>query len=181
MLAGLTVVWKYSHTPAHAKEALPQWPTNSQITLSSSTPTLVMFAHPHCPCTRASVAELARIAAKCAGRFNGWVVFFKHEALDEGSEQSDTMREVKEIPGMRIVNDIDGELARQFNVATSGHTLLYDFTGKLLFSGGITSARGHAGDNLGESAIISLLTGEKNESSTTPVFGCPILEDSPSP
>ncbi|HEY6421580.1 MAG TPA: hypothetical protein VIX59_21490 [Candidatus Binataceae bacterium] len=35
--------------------------------------------------------------------------------------------------------------------------MLYDRRGRLLFSGGITGARGHFGDNAGVSAIVALI------------------------
>jgi hypothetical protein len=41
--------------------------------------------------------------------------------------------------------------------------------GCLLFSGGITAARRHAGDNAGESAIVALLNNQ------TLVFGCSLV------
>ena len=43
---------------------------------------------------------------------------------------------------------------------------------RLLFSGGITVARGHAGDNTGRGAIEELIDGETAVSRRTPVFGC---------
>jgi hypothetical protein len=181
VLAGLETVWNYANTPAQAVEPRSEWMANSQISLDSDLPTLVMFAHPHCPCTRASVAELARIAAQGAGRFVGWVVLFKPGDAVEGWEQGHLMRSAEEIPGVHVVTDRDGQLARLFHITTSGHTLLYNPRGKLLFSGGITSARGHAGDNVGESAIVSLLGGLPAKTSHTPVFGCPIIEDSTLP
>jgi hypothetical protein len=67
-------------------------------------------------------------------------------------------------------------LARQFHATTSGQTLLYSPAGSLMFSGGITAARGHEGDNVGESTIVALLTGKPTDVVRTPVFGCPIVE-----
>jgi hypothetical protein len=54
--------------------------------------------------------------------------------------------------------------------------ILYDAAGRLRFSGGITAARGHAGDNLGRSAIVELLEGDSPTATATPVFGCSLLE-----
>jgi len=56
-----------------------------------------------------------------------------------------------------IVTDADGAEANRFGAETSGHTLLFDFGRRLLFSGGITDSRGHTGDNAGESAIVALI------------------------
>jgi hypothetical protein len=43
-----------------------------------------------------------------------------------------------------------------------------------MFSGGITDARGHAGDNDGRDAVEAYLTGGVPGCTQTPVFGCPI-------
>ena len=44
--------------------------------------------------------------------------------------------------------------------STSGQTFLYDARGTLLFSGGITGARAHAGDNAGRQSLVALLNRE---------------------
>jgi hypothetical protein len=62
--------------------------------------------------------------------------------------------------------------AGRFGAETSGHTLLYGADGRLLFSGGITASRGHAGENAGESAIIALVNHQTPLRSQTLVFGC---------
>jgi glyoxylase-like metal-dependent hydrolase (beta-lactamase superfamily II) len=43
---------------------------------------------------------------------------------------------------------------------TSGHVLVYDRSGKLLFSGGIAGARGQEGDNTGSAAASELSLGK---------------------
>jgi hypothetical protein len=67
-------------------------------------------------------------------------------------------RSAAAIPGVSETVD-DGREARLFGAATSGQTMVYDRNGRLLFSGGITAARGHLGDNPGASAITALLEG----------------------
>jgi len=75
--------------------------------------------------------------------------------------------------------DQEGNEARCFQVTTSGHVVLYDVHGKLLFSGGITVSRGHSGDNDGRSAIMKLLNHEMVAVPETPVFGCSLLNPKP--
>ena len=65
---------------------------------------------------------------------------------------------------------------------TSGQTALYDPAGNLLFQGGITETRGHAGDNTGCEAIESLVL-HQNMTTTpstgpgeTAVFGCSLFD-----
>ena len=73
--------------------------------------------------------------------------------------------------------DIDGALAKRFSIQTSGHALLYDSDGKLLFSGGITGGRGHAGDNEGRQTLTSFLEDGTSPSATRPVYGCPLCQE----
>jgi hypothetical protein len=46
----------------------------------------------------------------------------------------------------------------------------------LLFSGGITESRGHAGANAGENAIVSLVNTHAAERTKTFVFGCSLVD-----
>ena len=64
-----------------------------------------------------------------------------------------------------MLRDDDGAEARRFGAETSGQTLLYDEHGALLFSGGITGARGHAGDNAGRASLVALLNRGSGRSS----------------
>jgi hypothetical protein len=54
--------------------------------------------------------------------------------------------------------------------------MLYDGNGRLLFSGGITGARGHSGDNAGRSTVLSLLSRDTVDRAETPVFGCSLFD-----
>ena len=82
------------------------------------------------------------------------------------------------VAGAATVGDPRAAEAGRFGVATSGHALLFDRDGRLLFSGGITPSRGHEGDNFGASAILARLDG-RPAPAESPVFGCPI--DAPGP
>jgi len=54
-------------------------------------------------------------------------------------------------------------------------TVVYDPSGRLLFRGGITSARGHAGDNAGRSAIVAAVEANDPARMATPTFGCELF------
>jgi hypothetical protein len=70
------------------------------------------------------------------------------------------------------MTDLDEVEVDRFHAEVSGLTMLYNADGKLLFSGGITASRGHSGDNVGRSSIVSLVTCGTSERTRTPVFGC---------
>lgn len=173
--AGGRYLWGYESTPGVAASAPDRWPAASRIKPAASRPTLVMLAHPQCPCTRASIGELTRLMTQAQGRVTAYVLFVKPPEFSAGWEQTDLWASAAAIPGVTVVRDDDGVEAARFGAATSGQTVLYDASGKLLFSGGITAARGHAGDNAGRSAIVSLLVNDESEQKESPVYGCPLF------
>jgi hypothetical protein len=107
-------------------------------------------------------------------RVTAYVLFLKPPGFPDYWEETDLWRSAAAIPGVKVLRDDAGAEARRFRAATSGQTLLYDADGRLLFSGGITASRGHAGDNAGRSVIVALLTEGQGGQTETPVFGCPL-------
>jgi hypothetical protein len=113
--------------------------------------------------------------AGCAGRVTACVLFFKPKNSAEDWALTDTWQSALSIPGVVVAEDEDGVEANRFGAETSGSAVLYDAAGRLLFSGGITAARGERGANDGTRAILALL--EKSPApGKTPVFGCPIFD-----
>jgi len=132
-----------------------------------------MLAHPHCPCTRASVGELARIMAHGQGKVNACVLFVKPTGAGANWDDTELRHNAAAIPGVTVLTDSDRTETARFGAETSGHTLLFGRDGALLFSGGITPSRGHAGGNAGESAILAIIEEEWGDhAAATPVFGC---------
>src|SRR6185436_9029457 len=82
------------------------------------------------------------------------------------------------IPQATVVEDPRGADSRRFGVVTSGHVLLYDATGRLRYSGGLTPARGQQGESAGKNAFEALLAGDAADRDVHPVFGCPLLDSS---
>lgn len=118
------------------------------------------------------MGELARLIAQAQGRLTAHVLVYRPTSEPEEWAHSELWDAAAEIPGVDVARDDDGKESARFGVAISGHSLLYDPSGRLVFSGGITAARGHEGDNAGRSAIVSLLTTGSARVSRTPVFGC---------
>ena len=173
---GTIEMTRYSNSPGSTGQAPARWPADSQIPLDASRPTLIMFAHPRCPCTRASLGELAMLLAQFPRKINAHVVFLKPSDTVANWEKSDLWRTASSIPDVTVYTDNAGTEARRFHAETSGQTLLYDRSGALQFQGGITLARGHGGDNPGRTALQDLLREGRPSRVTTPVFGCS-LED----
>lgn len=179
VLAGLRQVWRYGGTPGEAAVAPGRWPDMASLPDAQGGATLLMVIHPHCPCSRASLAELAHLMARSQSRVRATVAFVRYPGVSEQWVQSDTWRQAAAIPGVHVVSDQGGALARRFGARTSGQTYLYDRDGRLLFSGGLTSARGHEGDNVGLSAALTLVRGQAPAQTRTPVFGCSLFPNSP--
>jgi hypothetical protein len=174
---GLGTLFQYENSPGPVG-TLPQEWSSIQIVRATDRPTLVMLAHPHCPCTRASVGELAQVMARLQGKVAAYVLLVKPKAAGRDWEETDLRRSAEAIPGVRVLFDLDGAEARRFGAETSGHTFLFGADGRLLFSGGITASRGHAGDNAGESALVALVNHQEPALTQTLVFGCSLANRS---
>ncbi len=175
--AGLWVVWSWDNSPGESARAQVLWPADSTLTRDPAGPTLVMLVHPQCTCSRASLAELTELLALARPRPKTFVLFLKPAGFTDGWEQTDLLQTANRVAGVTVVRDNDGALAARFGAATSGQTFLYDARGALQFSGGITGARAHAGDNAGRSSLVALLNASGAPAvSRTSVFGCPLLD-----
>jgi len=176
---GFAILWSYKSTPGPAQRAAPvRWPAASAVAPSAQRATLLLFAHPRCVCTRATMAELARMMARFHDRIDATVLFWTPRDAPPDWSSGDLWNSARRIPGVEVRRDLDGREASRFAVATSGGVVLYDAGGRLLFQGGITAARGHEGDSFGQERIASLLTTGAADRADAPVFGC-ALEDEP--
>lgn len=172
---GLGLLWQYEATPGRDAGLARTWPRESQLKIGGNRPTLLVFAHPKCPCTRATLAELSRVTARTRDQMDVHVVFVRPPGVPAGWERSDLWRDAQTIPGATLHVDEGAYEARRFGVATSGYALLYGAEGRLLFAGGITGARGHAGDNPGEDALLAALGSGETAQERMPAFGCSLL------
>ena len=169
---GWMMLSRYENTPGQAQSSPQRWPSVSQIPRTAGLPTLVMFVHPHCPCSRASMEELSLIMAHCQNKVRTEVVFLRPEEFLQDWVKTDLWKSAIHIPGVEAIIDDQGKEAKIFHADISGQVMLYDILGNLVFSGGITSSRGHEGDNDGREAIVSFLTKGIIPKKQTPFFGC---------
>jgi hypothetical protein len=170
--AGMGVLRNYENTPGAEGSPPAEWPAESRVPHTAGFPTIVVMGHPKCPCTRATIGELAVMMARLNHRANAVVVLVRPHGTPDGWDDTDLRRSAAQIPGVTVMSDLDEVEADRFHAEVSGQTMLYSAAGKLLFSGGITASRGHAGDNAGLASIVSLVSDGTAELSRTPVFGC---------
>ncbi|MBC7997610.1 MAG: hypothetical protein IAF58_06695 [Leptolyngbya sp.] len=103
-------------------------------------------------------------------------LFYTPTCFAKNWEKTDLWNQALEIPGAELISDIDGTEAQKFGAITSGQTYIFDKTGILSFSGGLTVARGHTGECANLDVAKKALEDTFAVSSVTPVYGCPIME-----
>ncbi len=172
VVAGFASLARYSATAGPTvRAATPGWPDASRVERAKDKATLVLFAHPKCPCTRATMNELAWLMTHLAGSLEARVLFVAPPGVDAAWADTDIVRRAKAIDGVTVSVDALGAEARRFGACTSGVTYLYTSTGQRLFSGGITGARGHEGDNAGRRAVVECVK-NRTIQAETPAYGC---------
>jgi hypothetical protein len=171
--SGILLLEAYAARPGDGGAPAGRWLAESRIRRDDRRPTLLIFLHPQCPCSRASLGELAYIIDQCHDRVSVHAVLLGTPFLDRWG-RSKIERDLASLRDVHVSSDREGVEARRFGVATSGHALLYDSGGQLLFSGGITAAQGHAGDNYGRAAVLDRILNNVGGRAGSPVFGCPL-------
>jgi hypothetical protein len=176
LFAGFGALLHEAYQAVPPAALVASFPKNSPLALDPKQPTLLLFAHPQCPCTRATFEELDQLRAQTNDGLAVTIVFTLPPHTPPGWEKGALLTAAEKMPRIRIVLDQGGVLAQAFHVIGSGHVLVYAPTGRLLFSGGITPSRGHEGDSPGRDAIVELVRGEPASAVIQkPVFGCALL------
>ena len=155
-----------------------QWPTDSGLERSTEHPTLLVFIHPECPCSRATLDNLRDVATIPSLS----IVLACVESEDLPSKQINEfascrlkLHQWQARSNVSLVRDIHGQEANRFRAMTSGHCYLFDAHGGLMFSGGVTSSRGHQGASAGLASLQAALRGSPILE-PYPVFGCPLRD-----
>lgn len=131
--------------------------------LDQSRHTLFIAIHPRCPCTSASLYELERLVTRSNGRLDVTILAY---FPGDDSEEWTAKNQIGTVASLESVDwewDENGHIASSMGCKTSGSVVLYSPCGQPLFWGGITSSRGHAGDNQGSDTILEILTKGSSE------------------
>lgn len=188
-LLGLLALGAYEATPAREQSWPLVWPLNSQLnshgqgglSFDPAAPHTVMFVHPHCPCTVASVEELCDVLRDTASRAT--LVVYEPANVDTAWVDGPLWHLAAQHPDQfTLVRDPEGKLARTFRAQASGTCLVYGADRRLRYAGGVTLSRGHRGANAGQTTLHQELSQPTpdHEPSIYPVFGCSIFSDFPS-
>ncbi len=174
VVAGLRPTLAHESRAGEAGATPARWPAASFIRRAADRANALVFAHPECPCTLATL-EVLRAEAEGARV----PVAVRVVILGIGSEAgapSPARDMAVGLAGVGVVNDEDGAEARRFGAATSGHTVIYDGAGRLVFSGGLTPLRGHIGDGPGARALRAVFAGDVPAERRAAVFGCALFD-----
>ncbi len=179
----ITIVWRanldYEFTPARNAQPPSHWPVDSRLSRGNG-PALIVFLHAYCPCSNATLHELAKLLTHLPVGGHAFCVISYPQARE--SSESDLEISARQIPNLQVTVDHEPEQTTLFGATASGTVLFYDADGKLLFSGGITPSRGHEGANPGVDFLLASFRGERGPTTTMPVFGCGLaLRSQPSP
>jgi len=166
----------YACTSEPTKAARPQWPANEILPAPADEAVLVMFLHPRCPCSRASIGNLDRLLAQARGSLRAHVLFVHPGQAGSEWKSGRMWNAAKSIPGVDVRSDPEGALARIFGATISGEVFLHGRDGGLVFHCGITPVRGHEGDSNGLDAILAHLRGKTVQWSVAETFGCRLLD-----
>lgn len=177
VVAGATVgMMRYASIPGEGGPPVAEWPAASRLRSGAGQPTLVVFMHPRCPCTRASLGELEALLATAGGRAAVHVVLLKPAGTEPNWEKTALWQRASALPGVNVFIDDDGVEVQRFGATTSGLAVLFGRDGRRQFHGGLTLARGHAGDNPGRRTLAALLQGSPAPRESAPVFGCALCD-----
>ena len=174
-IVSLVYLWSISvdSRPGDPASAPQTWPQDAALAMAEAGPTMVMFLHSECPCSAASVDELAKVLETSPVKPRLHVVMVWYDTMSE-VQNSPLLVRASQLPGALVTIDHRAVLARRFGSRTSGDVLIFDAAGQLRFVGGVTSARGHVGPNRSQELALAALGGELTERVEMPVFGCPL-------
>jgi hypothetical protein len=169
---GFKGLFDFSGTPGIASSLNSGWPASSKLKVPPNSDLLVLFLHPRCACSRATLAELESLLPALKGRVKVSIVFFRPKGKDEAWIKGTIWKQATSLTDVEVTIDRDEFESNAFHAVTSGQAYYFDAAGVMRFSGGITPARGHVGENDGVRAIQTLASQRSAEITQTPVYGC---------
>jgi hypothetical protein len=172
----LIYLTQYSLAEGPQGEAKQFFPKTSRLSIVKA-PLLIVFLHPKCSCSSATLSELENLLPQLDNRANVKVIF-SFSGTDGLIKQTSLWKKANALGhGVQVLIDSSLYEANLFGAKTSGQTYLYDQNGQLIFFGGLTSARGHMGSSIGQEAIINFFNQNIITTDYAKVFGCLLLTE----
>lgn len=123
-IVGMGALARFEQTPGQFGKTPARWPESSSLRQTHGRPEVLVFAHPYCSCTAATLNELVELNLSHwpqASRPVTRVLFYRKRG--SGWKEGRQWKQA-ELSGARVSWDEDGVEARRFGVQTSGHVLL---------------------------------------------------------
>ncbi|MBX3360034.1 MAG: hypothetical protein KF912_13170 [Phycisphaeraceae bacterium] len=145
-----------------------------------------MYVHPRCPCSRASLLELAALMSSPGVVADVEIHVYRPADAPDDWAKGRAWRIAEQIPRARVLIDPEAARAHADGALTSGHLVVRTAAGSLAFSGGITRSRGQHGPSPAHDRVLPLLRADRESddtltlgavtAATNPVFGCLITQ-----
>lgn len=181
LIGGVLYFNKYETTPGLTRSSSDRWPAGEAVAFSPGKVNLVVFAHPRCPCTRASLEELKSLLKDCPTSVSTRILFWVPPNASSPWTTSDLWTQARAIDNVQLIADEGGKQAHCFGATTSGHLMIFAPDGTRIYSGGLTNGRGRRGNESGLTAIRSHIIQEQPLPVETAVYGCPLFNSPSSP
>lgn len=173
--AGFGTMWTYANTPGDRGGPDGDWVAPAALNLASDRFTIVLFAHPRCPCTRATMSELEGLQRAFPEQFATRIVFYEPHNADASWRTTSLWTRAERLPDAEAFADPGGRLTANAGALVSGSVALLGPEGTLQFWGGITPGRGHEGESIGLISIRDVLQGRQPARRTAHVYGCELV------
>lgn len=171
-LFGIRALLVFDNTAGAAGTVPTAWPRASAIDRARNHSELLVFVHPYCSCTFATIDELEQLETRKSGAAAPEVNILFYRPRNSKWAPNALWKKAQGLRGARVGWDDDAREASRFGALTSGYTLLYSASGELLFKGGVTGTRGHTGDNFGLDRLAAALASGERSPEKSLVFGC---------
>lgn len=165
----------FEHSPGRNVRPQAQWPVSTQLRLDRDHGTLVVFLHPFCPCSRATLERLEQVLSDSSKKPTCCFMIAPVASSVEIDARSANLRLAKAMSPSRTFIDGNKSEARLFDPTTSGHVFYYDAGGSLRFSGGVLVERGSNQPNTFAEALYRAINNPTYPVVHTPVFGCSLV------
>ncbi|QYK47960.1 MAG: hypothetical protein KF838_14360 [Phycisphaeraceae bacterium] len=146
-----------------------------------------MYVHPRCPCSRASLLELAALMSSPGVEADVEIHVYRPADAPDDWAKGRAWRIAEQIPRARVLIDPEAARAHADGALTSGHLVVRTAAGSVAFSGGITRSRGQQGHSPAHERVLPLLRAQRDSDDTltlarvtpeaSPVFGCQITHE----
>ena len=115
LVSGFSLIVSHNFATGNVSSAPIEWPDGINLESDANHPTLLVFIHPQCPCSSATIGELERLLADVNQQVKCTILMVcPSDHVDQWMKSKNTERS-KSIEGVQIVVDVDGTTAAKFD------------------------------------------------------------------